>query len=79
MKLFGQNYDSVFNFWEEFDCVEITVIVNSGGEILYGINGDFTQAYEIVIEHKKKCYESVKFWMGLQKKDFDVRFCLIFL
>uniref|UniRef100_A0AC35GPW8 Uncharacterized protein n=1 Tax=Panagrolaimus sp. PS1159 TaxID=55785 RepID=A0AC35GPW8_9BILA len=71
MKLFGQNYDSVFNFLEEFDCVEITVIVNSEGEILYGIKGDFTRAYEIVIEHKRKCYESIKFWMGLQKKDFD--------
>uniref|UniRef100_A0AC35F1H9 Uncharacterized protein n=1 Tax=Panagrolaimus sp. PS1159 TaxID=55785 RepID=A0AC35F1H9_9BILA len=71
MKLFGQNYDSVFNFWEEFDCAEISVIINSEGEVLYGIKEDFTRAYEMVIEHKKKCYKSVKFWIELQKKDFD--------
>uniref|UniRef100_A0A914Z880 Uncharacterized protein n=1 Tax=Panagrolaimus superbus TaxID=310955 RepID=A0A914Z880_9BILA len=71
IKLFGQNYPTVFEFLKEFEFDEISIATNVDGEYLYGLRMKFQDAYETILEQKKLCYESLKQWMGMRKKDFE--------
>uniref|UniRef100_A0AC34EZ22 Uncharacterized protein n=1 Tax=Panagrolaimus sp. ES5 TaxID=591445 RepID=A0AC34EZ22_9BILA len=62
VKLFGSNYDTVYEFWKEFDFEEVSISLNDDGTILYGLKIEFEEAYQIIIKQKKRCYESVKTW-----------------